>query len=157
MGVSVLVVFLAIAATAPAAAAAAQPLASAPTNWQGVTLDLMSVERKGSVVTVKWATRNEGAEQSHVQFGLVGANAKTYLVDEENGTKYFALTDKEGKGLASKHDGVGNNVYGVSDYIPAGATLRYWAKFPAPPPAVRTLTLLFDETEPFEEVPVTDK
>jgi hypothetical protein len=138
-------------------AAGTQPIASAPTNWKGVTLDLMSVERKGSVLTVKWAVTNAGAERVTVSFGLVNENAHSYLVDEESGTKYFALTDKEGKGVASKHEGVGNNVYGIYDDLAPGETLRYWAKYPAPPAAVKTLTVLFDETEPFEEVAITDK
>jgi hypothetical protein len=148
---------LLVASPALVRAAGAQPIASAPTNYKGVTLDLMSVERKGNVLTVKWAANNTGAARVNVRFGLVGENAKSYLVDEESGTKYFALTDKEGKGVASKHDGVGVSAYGVNDDLDPGSTMRYWAKFPAPPAAVKTLTVLFDETEPFEEVPITDK
>jgi hypothetical protein len=151
--------FFVLLVTGPAAllAAGAQPIASAPTNYKGATLDLMSVERKGSVLTVKWAVTNSGTERVNVRFGLVSENALTYLVDEESGTKYFALTDKEGKGVASKNDWIGGGVSGVNDDIEPGATMRYWAKYPAPPAAVKTLTLLFNETEPFEEVAITDK
>ncbi|HEX6200253.1 MAG TPA: hypothetical protein VF150_08320 [Thermoanaerobaculia bacterium] len=153
-----LCLLLAVAAlgAAPADAAPAQALASAPTNWPGVELDLMSVERKGNVLTVKWAVTNGDEGRQSVRFGLT-AKATTYLVDEENGTKYYALTDQDGNALASEHDYIDGNTWGVSDTLDAGATARYWAKFPAPPPEVKTLTVLFDQTEPFEEVPIADK
>lgn len=145
-----------VAAALPAAAAPAEPIAFAPTNWPGVELHLMSVERKGNVLTVKWAVTNGDDGRTDVRFGLT-RKATTYLVDEENGTKYYALTDQEGNSLASEHDYIDGNTWGVSDTLDAGATARYWAKFPAPPPEVETLTVLFDQTEPFEEVPIADR
>ena len=150
---------VALGAAAPAAAApqAAQPIASAETNWPGVAIDLMSVERKGSVLTVKWAVHNRGAEQQDVRFGLTGKQVTTYVVDEESGTKYYVLTDKEKHSVASTHEYIGSDTFGTSEYIPAGESRRYWAKFPAPPPEVKTLTLFFTNAEPFEEVPITDR
>ena len=153
-----IVALLALAAlpAAPLHAASTQPLASAPTNWDGVELALMAVERKGNVLTVKWAVTNGADGRTSVRFGLT-AKATSYLVDEENGTKYYVLTDQDGNALASEHDYIDGNTYGVTDTLEPGATARYWAKFPAPPPEVKTLTVLFDQTEPFEEVPITDK
>lgn len=144
-----------LAPAAPAQAAPAEPLASAPTNWDGVEISLMALERKGNVLTVKWAVTN-GDERSSVRFGLT-SKATSYLVDEENGTKYYVLTDQDGNALASEHAWIDGNTWGISDTLEAGATARYWAKFPAPPPEVKTLTVMFDQTEPFEEVPITDK
>jgi hypothetical protein len=141
---------------AVAHAASAQALASAPTNWPGVELDLMSVERKGNVLTVKWAVTNGDDGSQSVRFGLTG-KATSYLVAEENGTKYYALTDQDGNALASEHAYIDGNTWGISDTLDAGAIARYWAKFPAPPPEVTTLTVLFDQTEPFEEVPITGR
>lgn len=141
---------------APAHAAPAEPIASAPTNWPDVDVALMAVERKGNVLTVKWAVTNGADERSSVRFGLT-SKATSYLVDEENGTKYYVLTDQDGNALASEHDYIDGNTWGVSDTLEPGVTARYWAKFPAPPPEVKTLTVLFDQTEPFEEVPITDK
>ena len=41
------------------APAPAKPVATSATNWgEGMLADLMSVERKGSILTVKWAVRN---------------------------------------------------------------------------------------------------
>lgn len=154
---------LLLATLAFAGPAHAAPIGSAETNTPGISIDLMSLERKGSVLTVKWAVRNSNTDtptakgQQQVKFGYLGPKARTYLVDEENGTKYFVLTDKEEKSVASQHEYLGADVYGVSEYVEAGGTRRYWAKFPAPPPEVKVLTVFFDETEPFESAPITDK
>lgn len=157
LSVVLLAVSLSGAFAARGAVAPAGPIASAATNWKGVFLDLTSVERKGSVLTVKWTVRNEGAETARVQFGLTGEKVTTYVVDEENGTKYYALTDQEKHSLASENDYIGSNTFGIDDEIEPGGSRRFWMKLPAPPPAVKSLTLFFSEAEPFEEVPITDR
>ncbi len=144
-----------LAAVAPAAAQV-KPIASGPTNWPNVTIDLMSVERKGSVLTVKWAVKSAAAKTETVQFGLTGNRKSTYVLDEESGTKHYALTDKEGNVLASEYEHTGDS-YGISDYLDAGATHRYWAKFPAPPAEVKAINVFFSNSDPFEGVAITDK
>lgn len=137
-----------------------EPLASAETNWDGVSIDIMSVARKGSVLTVKWAVRNEGESAATVKFVTVGGEIRTYVVDEENGTKYYVLTDQEGHSLASQHTVVAYGIpdsYGIEQAVAPGAAKRLWAKFPAPPPEVQTISIYFDETEPFEDLPITDR
>lgn len=150
--------FATLALAGPVAAAT---IGSAETNTPGISVDLISLERKAAVLTLKWAVHNSNTDAStgkkSVRFGYNGANARTYLVDEESGTKYFVLTDKEGKSVASKHEYIGPEAYGVNESIESGGTLRYWAKFPAPPPEVKVLTVFFDETEPFESAPITEK
>ena len=139
----------------------AAPIGSAETNMPGISLDLVSLERKGAVLTVKWAIRNgntdANAAKTQVKFGYMGPKSRTYLVDEESGTKYYVLTDKEGKSVASQHEYLGSDVYGVVESVESGGTRRYWAKFPAPPPEVKVLTVFFDDTEPFESAPITEK
>ena len=147
----------AVLCAAPPSSAQLKPIASGPTNWKDVTLDLMSVERKGSVLTVKWAVKNAGAKAETVQFGLSGKNMTTYLVDEESGTKYYALTDKEKNTLASEHTYLGGDAYGISASLEAGGTGRYWAKFPAPPAAVKSINIFFTNSDPFEGVAIADK
>jgi hypothetical protein len=127
-------------------------LGSSPMNVDGLTIDLLSVERKGQVVTVKWAVRNEGAKNQSVEFKFEGKHATSYLVDEENGTKYFALTDKEGQLLATEHE-----YGGIWESIDPGQTKRFWAKFPAPPAAVKSINVLFSKADPFESIAITDK
>lgn len=140
-----------------AAAFAAKPLATVETNWDGVEIDLMSVERKGSVLTVKWAVRNIGSESVKPGFSMYGNGSTTFLVDEENGTKYYALTDKEGHVLATMHAYTESSRYGITEEIEPGKTKRYWAKFPAPPPDVKSVGVFFTNTDPIEEVAITDK
>ena len=130
----------------------ASNLGTSPLNVDGLTLDLLSVERKGQVVTVKWAVRNGGAKSAYADFDLAGKKATTYLVDEENGTKYFVLTDKEGQLLATEHE-----YDGIYEQIAPGQTKRFWAKFPAPPPAVKSINILFTDADPFEGIAITDK
>ena len=144
---------LLVTATLPLLAA----LGSAPMNVKGINLDLTSVERRGSVLTVKWTVTNAGKDAQQVEFGLKGKQTTTYVVDEESGTKYYALTDKEGNLLASASAYIGSDTYGITQSIPAGESKRYWAKFPAPPPGVKSINVLFTETEPFEGVAITDK
>lgn len=137
---------------------AAAPLASAPMNVDGLEIDLTAVERRGSVLTVKWAVRNTSADERRAQFALVKNNPTTYMVDEESGTKYFVLTDKEGNVLATEHEWCKSGSYGISDDIPSGQSRRYWMKLPAPPPAVQSINIFFtDSSEPFEGVLITDK
>jgi len=137
-------------------AQAQKPLATAETNWNGVALDLMTVERKGNVLSVKWAVRNHGAAETRVKFDLIGDRTTTYAVDEEHGAKYYVLTDKEKHALASQSEYTGSGS-GIVEEVPAGATKRYWMKLPAPPPQVKKVTLFFTNTEPFEDVAIADK
>ena len=89
---------------AATAAGAATPIASVESNVAGITIDLMALERKGNVLSLKWAVRHSGEKTASVAYALTGQEVTTYLVDEENGTKYFALTDKDGKVLATESE-----------------------------------------------------
>lgn len=131
-------------------------IATNGTNWNGVTVDLMTVERKGSVLTVKWAVHNQGSGATRVKFDLLGGTITTYAVDEEHGAKYYVLTDKEKHALASASEYTGSGE-GISESIPAGENRRYWMKLPAPPAEVKKITLLLTNMEPFEDVTITDK
>lgn len=147
---------------------AAEPIATVETNWDGISLDVMALKRKGSVLTLKWAVRNESLESMKIRFALKrngknqsGKDVKTYVVDEESGTKYYVLTDKEGNAVATSSDtfpypdaGLG----GIIIKVAAGKNARLWMKLPAPPPEVKVVTVFFDEAvEPLEDVPITDK
>jgi hypothetical protein len=155
LGAAMLTLAPAARAQAPAPA---KPIATNSTNYgDDITIDLMAVERKGNILTVKWAVRNKGAKNADVDFGLVGKHQTTYAVDEESGTKYYVLTDKESHALASAHEYIGADTYGINGTVPAGQTARYWMKLPAPPPAVKAISLFFTKAEPFESVPISDK
>jgi hypothetical protein len=140
-----------LAALCVASPLAAAGLGSALSN-DGFMIELTSVERKGNVVTVRWSARNDNPKEKHYDIDLAGGTATSYLVDEESGTKYYALTDKEGHLLATETE-----YEGIWESIEPGATMRFWAKFPAPPPAVKTINVHFTKSEPFESVAITDK
>lgn len=136
---------------------AAEPIATVETNLDGISLDVIALTRKGSVLTLKWAVRNDGEKSTEVKFHITG-NVLTYVVDEESGTKYYVLTDKEGNAVASSHNYLDSTGWGIELKALAGKSSRLWMKFPAPPPEVKTVTLFFNKAvEPLEDVPITDK
>ena len=126
-------------------------LGSAESN-DGFTIELTSVERKGNILTVKWSVRSNNDKNKYYDIDLQGKGATSYLVDEESGTKYYALTDKEGNLLATE-----TKYEGIWQSMEPGETKRFWAKFPAPPPAVKAINILFTNSEPFESIAITDK
>jgi len=150
-GVFIVLTLIFIAGQLPAA----EPLETAETNWEGVTVHLMSLVRKGSVLTVKFAAVNEGSVKQAVAFGFAGKNV-CYAVDEESGSKYYVLTDKEGNPVASAREWLPEGV-GINRAIDPGKSMRVWMKLPAPPPEVKSISLFLNETDPLEDVPITDK
>lgn len=147
---------VAIGLLLPAAVHAADPLATAYTNWDGVSVELMEVSRRNNVLTVKWAVVNEGDEKAKVWFGLVGDEV-SYALDEESGTKYYVLTDKEGNAVGSANEWISSDLNGIKGEVEPGQTKRYWMKLPAPPPEVSEVSIFLNETEPLEYVPITDR
>jgi len=134
-----------------------QPIASAAMSTPDLTIDLMVLERKAGVLTIKWAVRNAGAKDATVDFSLVGRSVTTYAVDEENGSKYYVLTDKEGHALASEHEYLGSDTYGIEDTVKPGQLARYWMKLPAPPAEVKSIGIFFSGADPFDGVTITEK
>ena len=118
----------------------ADALDSQNTNWGSTVADLLEFKRKGNVLTAVGRLRNEGL----VQLNLSAA----YLLDEAQGRKYMALVDEN-------RDTIGC-CYGTTA-LGATNTLGFWIKFPAPPADVKTITLVFPETTPFEDVAIQDQ
>jgi len=143
-----------LAAALPAAAA--EPIATGETNWDGIVIKVMSVVRKGNVLTVKFAAVNEGNSQQKVAFGFVGRDV-CYVLDEESGTKYYVLTDKEGHPLAPGNEFLDSSKRGLARKVEPGKSVRVWMKFPAPPPEVKTISLFLNETDPIEDVPISER
>lgn len=137
--------------------APAKPIGTGSMNAPDLTIDLMAVERKAGVLTVKWAVRNSGAKDTTINFALVGPSATTYVVDEENGAKYYVLTDRENHGLASEHENLGGGLAGILDTVKSGQSLRYWMKLPAPPAEVKSIGIFLTAADPFESIPITEK
>lgn len=138
----------------PAAAPAASPspgtvLASQETNWTGVVAEVTEFRRKGNTLTAKVRLRNQGSEkvQSEVIYKEV------YLMDLAAGRKYQVLQDEKGAYIAGLKSGWNDRWYG--DLGP-GESYTLWAKFPAPPAEVKSVTLQVPGMPPFEDLAIQD-
>jgi hypothetical protein len=132
----------------PALAAVAQPKPpSQDANAEGVTVEITSLKRtSGDSVTVRCAYLNSGSnEQNLKNMGGVGSMDDAYLIDGKNKKKYLVVKDSDGNPL------VGAPAYGS---LPAGKRTLCWARFPAPPPDVGTVSVFLPGAPPFEDVPI---
>lgn len=140
----------------PTATFGAEPLATGSSNWDDIEVRLMSVERKGSVLTVKWAAVNSGEQNQKIYFAFLG-NDRCYAIDEENGTKYYALTDQEGNAIASGNDYITSGTTGSSVTVDAGKSKHFWMKMPAPPPEISEIGIFLNEVEPLDGITIVDR
>jgi hypothetical protein len=138
-------------AIAPLAAIAQQPqvpLASQPTNWQGVIADITEFKRKGNTLTVRVRLHDDGGKDAPVPFSY----DKCYLLDAGAGKKYQVLKDDAGAAIAAVN--AGN--YEWHETIKAGQSQTIWMKFPAPPATVKSVSLTIDNTLPFDDLAIQD-
>ncbi len=138
----------------PVAAPAAQgpaALASAEGELPGLQVEIQELKRTaGDTLTLKLAFVNTGQQKVVMdQFGGPGFNmwslAGISLVDIVGRKKYFVASDSEGKCLCSLD---------ISALQPK-ARVNLWAKFPAPPPDVQTISVLIPRFAPIEEIPIS--
>jgi len=149
-------VMLAILTAPGGTVQAGEAIATAETNWQGVEVHVMNLDRRGAVLTAKFVAVNTSDESRSIAFGFIG-NDVCYAVDEESGSKYYVLTDTEGNPVASAKEWMPNSTHGINRKLDPGASVRVWMKLPAPPPEVTSVSLFLNETDPIEDVPITDK
>lgn len=138
-------------AIAPLAAIAQQPqapLASQPTNWQGVTADITEFKRKGNTLSVRVRMHDDGGKDVYVSFDYDNC----YLLDAGAGKKYQVLKDDAGAAIAAVNSG--ND--GWHETVKAGQSQTIWMKFPAPPATVKTVSLSIDNTPPFDDLAIQD-
>ena len=150
-----LAIVIAALALCASVAAASEPIATADTNWEGVTVNVMTLTRKGNILTVKFSAVNNGSENQKVAVGFTGHDV-CYVVDEDSGSKYYVLTDQEGNPVASAKDWMPNSTSGINREVAPGKVLRVWMKLPAPPPEVSSVSIFLNETDPIEDVAITD-
>jgi hypothetical protein len=143
-------------ATQPADPPASAPTAAAPaaeqagvlqtqeTTYPGVVAELTECRRKEGVLNIKMRFRNTSDKQ--VLLTIFRKNAEKHYVTAKN-KKYFILKDSEGEYVAED----------FADWLPAGGSHTWWAKYPAPPADIKKITLITPLTTPFEDVPITDQ
>ena len=124
------------------------PLASAPTNWQGVTADVTEFKRKGTTLTLRLRLHNDGAKDSYVAFSY----DKCYLLDAGAGKKYQVLKDDTGAVIGAVNSG--NTEW--NDTIKPSQSQTIWMKFPAPPASVKSVSLTVANTPPFDDLAIQD-
>ena len=97
-------------------------------------------------VTLRFQIINEG-EQNFKTYNVLGeyyGMDKISLIDTANKKKYLVVKDSEGVCICSE----------LKDEVEPGTRFNLWAKYPAPPDAVKQITVLFPGFEPIESVPI---
>jgi len=133
-------------------AGTAQPGGRLPgeTNVAGVAAEVLEARRKDGVLTVQVRYRNT-SDKALVFYPLSGAKFDAYYVTAED-KKYLVLRDEENRPLAPQVNPGGN----VFASLQPGASFIWWAKYPAPPAAIKKISYHTPVTPPFDDVPITD-
>lgn len=141
------------AGTAPASVPpAAGVIASTDGEAEGIRIDVTQFERaSGDTVNLRFALVNESAEEVGMVNYMTDATMHEYstvggihLVDPVNKRKYFVVRDADNKCVCSRE---------VSGVDP-GKKATLWAKFPAPPPDVQRISIVFPKFIPLDDVPL---
>jgi hypothetical protein len=132
---------------APSPAASAGVIQTQETNTQSVVADLTECKRKDGVLSVKVNFRNTSGGRVTFYTSPLDNYDKSYFTADNK--KYFILTDSEKQPLSGKTDG------NVS--LDPGQSFHWWAKFPGPPAAVKSINLLTSVASPFDDVPISDQ
>ena len=131
-------------ATPPAPAAPTNVLTQ-PLRQPGMAMDLLECSRRDGVMTVKVAFRNTSTKS--IVLTSVNSDLASYVL--ANSKKYLSLTDSQGTPLTAGPI--------IGHTLEPGQSVRWWAKFPAPPADIKTVAYYATNVEPFDDVPVLDK
>jgi len=136
-----------------AAAPPASPsvLKSGETNSSGVIAEVIQCDRKDGVLSLRVHFRNISAKKTYFTV-INGRNYEKYYLTAGS-KKYFILKDSEGTYLTPLADGAG----GLGVDLDAGAQYTWWAKFPAPPPDAKEVTLYMPVAPPLEDIPISGR
>ena len=115
------------------------------TTYPGVVAEFTECRRKEGVLNIRVRFRNTSDKQVLLTV-FRNEDVEKYYVTAKN-KKYFILKDSEGKYVAEQ----------FGDWVPAGGSHTWWAKYPAPPADIKKITLITTITTPFEDVPITDQ
>ncbi|MGH7818891.1 MAG: hypothetical protein ACREQ9_03885 [Candidatus Binatia bacterium] len=135
-----------------AAPKAAEPLVQ-DSEVEGVKVELNSAKRtSGNTVTINFKFMSEGSEEAsyYREVGLSSTDnliEHVYYVDAANKKKYLIVKDTQGKPLGTKL-----NLFSLK----GGKSKAAWAKFPAPPADVKTISVYIPGAPPFEDVPLAE-
>lgn len=137
------------ATTVPATGPA--PLASGDTNIAGIVAEVTQCARAEGVLSLKLRFRNTSPAAKNVSI-VSGRNFESFYLSAGS-KKYFVLKDTDGTYLMPRTDGFGY----LSAGIDPGGQYTWWAKFPAPPDDVKTVTLYTPLGAPIEDIPISSQ
>ena len=134
-----------------------KPLAIEEHNIAGVEVALMKVKRSGGdTLTVYWNYTNNSSEDKELTptygggwYGPYKLAGDTYIIDNVNQKKHLVVKAND-RPITSKL------TLGYRNPIPSGARVNVWAKFPAPPADVETISVYIPGIPPIEDVQITD-
>jgi hypothetical protein len=139
-------------ATMPSSAA---QLADKPrvreTNVAGVVAEFTECKRKDGVLTVQIRLRNTGTKPVTL-YPVTNGNYDAYYVIAED-KKYFVLRDENKTPLSPTVNPSGSIYVSLA---PEGTWL-WWAKYPAPPAAVKAINYITSVAGPFDDIPISDQ
>ncbi len=122
-----------------------------------VDVVLLKVARtSGDTLTLRWKYVNRSGEKKRLTSQRTGwidpyrLSSDAYVLDTVNHTKFTVLLDATKHPVAGTHGGQNSYIW-----LDPHGTLTTWAKFPAPPADVTTVTVSIPGTEPFEDVPIS--
>ncbi|MEW6145000.1 MAG: hypothetical protein AB1598_08300 [Thermodesulfobacteriota bacterium] len=120
------------------------------TEWDNVTVEFKEAKlTSGGTLTLKFKYSNSGSDPIDIsrvgKFDHDDVIEHVYFVDTANNKKYLVVKDTEGKPLGT------NLKYFV---LGAGESKNAWAKFPAPPEGVETITIYLPGAPPIEDVAI---
>ena len=126
-------------ASPAAGSAASTVLGSGQTIWPDVVAEVLEFRRRGSVLTAQVRLRRASSTPPADVSILVDYHTGAYVIDAVAGKKYQLLRDEVDAPLASLSH-TWKDKFQAS--LAPSASLVIWAKFPAPPPDVRTASLV---------------
>lgn len=145
-------------ATPAGAAPAVEPppagvIASTDGETEGTRIDVTKFERaSGDTVNLRFNVVNGSSEGLSMNSLLTDTTMNEYytaggihLVDPVNKRKYFVVRDAENKCVCSRE---------IKGDIEPGGKVSLWAKLPAPPPDVQSISIIFPKFIPLDDVPL---
>jgi hypothetical protein len=115
----------------------------------GVVAEIVQCKRAEGVLSIRMRLRNTGDKDASVHL-ISGNNYDQYYVTAGS-KKYFVLRDSDKTPLANPSN-FSNLVFDIAK----GASVIWYAKYPAPPAEVKKVNYYTPVTPPFEDIPVTD-
>ena len=117
----------------------------------------MRVKRSsGNTLNIYWTYTNNSSEEKKLTEGCYGwlckyrAASDAYIIDNINQKKHLVVK-ADGKPITSN-----KSMLGRENTLEPGATINVWAKFPAPPNDIETISLYLPGIPPIEDVQITE-